>query len=65
MQWQTEEGTLNILNQALRSKQNKESIEDIKKSDDGYQAGLQQLRTAMKQKRKIKKTTLIVKQIKR
>ena len=52
MQWQTEEGTPNILNQSLRSEQNNESIEDIRKSDDVYQEGLQQLRASMKEKKK-------------
>ena len=51
MQWQTEEGTPNILNQSLRSEQNNESIEDIRKSDDVYQEGLQQLRASMKEKK--------------
>ena len=52
MQWQTQEGTPNILNQSLRSEQNNESIEDIRKSDDVYQEGLQQLRASMKEKKK-------------
>ena len=43
MQWQTVEETPNILNQALRSELNNESIKEIKKSDDVYQAGLQKL----------------------
>ena len=51
IQWLTEEGTSNILNQALRSEQNNESIEDIIKSDDVYQEGLQQLRTTMREKK--------------
>ena len=47
MQWQTEEETPIILNQALRSKQKSKCIKDIKKSDDVYQSGLKHLRTTM------------------
>ena len=52
IKWQTEEGTPNILNQSLRSEQKNESIEDIRKSDGVYQAGLQQIRTTMKEKKR-------------
>ena len=51
MQLQTEEGTPNILNQTLRIEKNNESLDGIKKSEDVYQEGLQQLRTAMKEKK--------------
>jgi len=50
-QWQTERGTPNELNQLLRSEANNESIEDVKKSDDIYQQGLQEIQTRMKNKR--------------
>ena len=50
-QWQTERGTPNALNQLLRSEANNESIEDVKKSDDIYQQGLQEIQTRMRNKR--------------
>ena len=50
MQWPNEGGTPNILNQALRSKQNIESIKDNKKSDEVYQEGLKQLQNRKKTK---------------
>ena len=51
MQWQTQEGTPNELNQRLRSDVNDENIEDIKRDDDSFESGLQTLRDNMRSKR--------------
>jgi hypothetical protein len=42
-QWQTEEGTPNELNRFMRHDQTNFSIDDIKQSDNAYQAGLDEL----------------------
>ena len=52
MQWQTQEGTPNELNQRLRSDVNNANIEDIKRDDDNYESGLQTLREKMSNRRK-------------
>ena len=52
MQWQTQEGTPNELNQRLRSDVNDANLEDIKNDDNSYESGLQTLREKMSERRK-------------
>ena len=51
MQWQTQEGTANELNQRLRSDVNDANLEDIKNNDSNYESGLQTLREKMRERK--------------